>query len=55
MVDFITPYGVSVPAVRRCEVLLGGEIMEAAKEIKYLGIVLCKHGEMEGKKHEREL
>ena len=31
-VDFNTPYRVSVPAVRRCEVILGGEKMEEVKE-----------------------
>ena len=34
--------------MRRREVVLGGEKMEEVKEVKYLGTVLCKHGEMEG-------
>ena len=36
----------SVPAVGRCEVVLGRERMEEVKELKYLGTVLCKHGGM---------
>ena len=43
---------VSVPAVGRCEVVLG-ERMEEVKEFKYLGAMLCKHGEMEGEIRER--
>ena len=43
MTDFSTPYRVSVPAVRKCEVVLRGERMEEMK-VKYLGRVLCKHG-----------
>ena len=45
MVDFNTSYRMSVPAVGRCEVVLG-EKMEV-KEFKYLGTVLCKHRERE--------
>ena len=41
-VDVNTPSRVSVPAVGRCEVVLG-EKMEEVKEFKYLGTVLCKH------------
>ncbi len=33
---------------------MGGERMEVVKEFKYLGTVLSKHGEMEGKVRERE-
>ena len=47
-VDFNTPYRVSVPPIGRCEVVLG-EKMEEVKEFTYLGTVLCKQGEMEGK------
>ena len=32
VVDFNTPYRVSVPAVGRCEVVLRGEKMEEVKE-----------------------
>ena len=46
VMDYSTPYRVNVPAIGRCEVVLG-EKMEM-KEFKYLGTVLCKHGEMEG-------
>ena len=42
VVDFNTPYRVSVPAGRRCEVILGE--MEEVKKFKYLGTVLYKHG-----------
>ena len=48
VVDFNTPYRVSVLAVGRCEVVLGGKKMKEAEEFKYLRTVLCKHGEMEG-------
>ena len=53
VVDFSNPYRVSVPVAGRCEVELGGERMEEVKEFKYLGAVLCKHGEMEGEIRER--
>ena len=38
---------VSVTAIGRCEIVLRREKMEEVKEFKYLGTVLCKHGEME--------
>ena len=47
VVDFDTPYWMSMPAVGRREVVLGEKI-EEVKEFKYLGTVLCKHGQMEG-------
>ena len=40
VVDFNTPYRVSVPAVGRCEVVLVGKRMKEVKEFKYLGTVL---------------
>ena len=55
VVDFNTPYRRSVSAVGRCEVLLGGERIEEEKQLKYLGTVLCKHGEMEGEIRERAM
>ena len=53
MVDYRNPYRVRVPVDKSCEIVLGGERMEAVKEFKYLGIVLSKHGEMEGEVRER--
>ena len=47
VVDFNALYRVSVPAVRKCEVILR-EGMEELKKFKYLGTVLSKPGEMEG-------
>ena len=44
---------VSVPVDERCEVVMGGERMEAVKEFKYLGTVLRNHGEMEGEAREK--
>ena len=38
-----TPYRGSVPAVGRCEALLG-QRMEKVKDLMYLGTFLCKHG-----------
>ena len=52
MVDFNTHYELSVPAVERCEVVLG-EKMEEMKKLKYLGTVLCKYGGMEGEIREK--
>ena len=51
VVDFTIPYWMNVPAVGRYKILLEEE-MEEVKEFKYLGTVLCKHGDME---REREL
>ena len=42
-IDFNTSYRVSVPAVGRCEVVIGAK-MEEVKGFKYLGTVQCKHG-----------
>ncbi len=53
VVDFNTAYKVRLPAVARCRVMLGSEKMEEVSEFKYLGIVLCKHGRMEGEIRER--
>ena len=47
---FNTPYRVSVPTEKKCEVILR-EKMEKVKEFKYLGTVLCKYGD--GKKNKR--
>ena len=44
MVDFNTPYRVSVPAAGRCEIVLGEEKMEEVKKFKYLGTVLYNRG-----------
>ena len=48
VVDFDTPFWMSVPAIERCELVVGGEKMEEVKEFKYLRTVQCKFGEMEG-------
>ena len=45
---FDTPYKMRVPAVGRCEVVLEEETIEEVKELKYLEMVLCRHGGMEG-------
>ena len=41
MVEFSTPYRVSVQAVGRDEDVLRGERMEKVKEFKYLEIFKC--------------
>ncbi len=53
VIDFNTAYRVRMPAVARCRIMLGREKMEEVSEFKYLGIVLCKHGGMEGEIRER--
>ncbi len=53
VVDFGNPYRVSVPVDEKCEIAMGGERMEVVKELKYLGTVLSKQGEMEGEVRER--
>ena len=35
--------------VERCEIVMGGERMKVVKVFTYLGTVLSKHGQMEGK------
>ena len=32
----------------RCGIVLRGERMEEVNEFKYLGTIICKHGELEG-------
>ena len=44
-----------MPAVGKCEVVVGGKKMEEVKEFEYLETVLCKYGEMEGETIERML
>ncbi len=43
-----TAYRVRLPEVARCRIMLGSEKMEEVSDFKYLGIVFCKHGGMEG-------
>ena len=38
----------SPPVDEWCKIIMGGERMEVVKEVKYLGTVLSKHGQMEG-------
>ncbi len=52
VVDFRKQYGVGVLVNERCEIVLE-ERMEVVKELKYLGTVLSKYGEMEGEVRER--
>ena len=40
VVDFNLPYRVSVPAVRRCEIVLKGKKMKEVKKFKYMGSVM---------------
>ena len=47
VVSFRTASRVSLPTVGRCEVVLGDK-MEEMEKFKYLGTLICKHGEMEG-------
>ncbi len=49
VVNFVNPYRLSGPVDDRCEIVMGGERMEVVKQFKYLGTVLSKLGEMEGK------
>ncbi len=53
VIDFDLAYRLRMPAVSRCRKKLGSEQMEEVSEFKYLGTVLCKHGEMEGEKREQ--
>ena len=42
--DLSTLYRASVPVVEKCKVVLGDR-MEDMEDFKYLGTVLCKHGD----------
>ena len=53
LVDFSTPYRVSVPAVGRCEVATYRRRKNEEVNFKYLGTVLCKHEVIEGEIRER--
>ncbi len=44
VIDFNGAYRARMPAVARCWIMLGREEMEEVSELKYLGMVLCKHG-----------
>ncbi len=52
-IDFAKPYRVGSEAVLGCKIWLGKEKMEEVNELKYLGTILCKHGNMEGEIRER--
>ena len=49
LVDFNTPYRVSVSTVGTYKVVLSREKMEEVNEFQYFVTTLYKHGEMEGK------
>ncbi len=53
VIEFNIAYRARMPAVARCRIRLGIEKMEEVSEFKYLGIVFCKHGGMEGEIRER--
>ncbi len=40
-------------AIHGCKIWLGKEKMEEVNEFKYLGTILCKHGNMEGEIREK--
>jgi len=48
VIDFGNPYRVRTECKKQCKIKLGGQIMEEVNEFKYLGLILCKHGSMEG-------
>ncbi len=55
-IDFEKPYRVGSEAIHivpGCKIWLGKEMMEEVNEFKYLGSILCKHGNMEGEIRER--
>ncbi len=49
VIDVNTAYRVKLPAAVRYRIMLGSEKMEEVSEFKYLGTVLCKHGEWKEK------
>ncbi len=51
-INFPKPYRVGSEAILGCKVWLGKK-MEEVNEFKYLTIILCKHGSMEGEIWER--
>ncbi len=52
VVDFVCPYRVRVECPKECEIRLNGEKMEEVHEFKYLGLIRCKHGSIEGETRE---
>ncbi len=52
VVDFLCPYRVGIKCEKECKIILNGEEMEEAIEFKYLGSVICKHGDIEGETRE---
>ncbi len=54
-VDFVCPYRVGNECEKECKIILNGEEMEEVNDFKYLGSVMCKHGDTEGETRERAL
>ncbi len=53
VVDFACPYRVRAECPKECEIRLNGERMQEVHEFKYLGLIMCKHGSMDGETKER--
>ncbi len=51
--NFVKPYRVGSEAKLGCKIWLRKEKMKEAKELKYLGTILCNYWSMKGKIRER--
>lgn len=49
---FACPFRVKIECSKECNIKLNGERMEEVSKFKYLGLILCKHGIMEGETKE---
>lgn len=47
VLTFNTSYKVNAPVAESCVIVLGDNRREVVNEFKYLGTVLCRHGEMD--------
>ncbi len=44
-VDFVHPCRVGIECEKECKIIFNGEEIEEVNEFKYLGSVMCKHGD----------
>lgn len=46
MIDFALKYRMNNDCELKCKISMGGELLDEVRKLKYLDLVLCKHGRM---------
>ncbi len=53
IIEFESPYRLRTECEKQCEIKWNGQIIEEVNQFKYLGLILWKHGSMEGEIQEK--